>query len=79
MLSFLKDSQMGPFSGDFQRGGDSERNIHYFSAPYIGPTACIIARIVWITTRAEHYSIEKMRWAPLLDMIDVLFAFVLYV
>ena len=25
---------MGPFSGDFQRGGDSERNIPYFSALY---------------------------------------------
>ena len=42
---------MGPFSGDFQRGGDSERNIHYFSALYLGPSACIMARIVsWIIT-----------------------------
>ena len=25
---------MGPFSGDFQRGGDSERNIPYFRGLY---------------------------------------------
>ena len=42
---------MGPFSSDLQRGGDSLRNIHYFSALYLGPFACIIARIVsWIAT-----------------------------
>ena len=47
----FKVTRMGPFSGDFQRGGDSERHIHYFSALYLGPCACINARIVsWITT-----------------------------
>ena len=38
---------MGPFSGDFQRGGDSERNIPYFSALYRPYTAWIIARLLY--------------------------------
>ena len=43
----FKGSRMGPFSGDFQRGGDSERNIPYFSALYRPYTACIIARLLY--------------------------------
>ena len=48
VLIMLKGSQMGSFSGDFQRGGDSERNISYlFSALYRPYTACIIARLLY--------------------------------
>ena len=43
----LKGSRMGPFSGDFQRGGDSERNIPYLSELYRPYTACIIARLLY--------------------------------
>ena len=45
--SRLKGSRMGPFSGDFQRGGDSERNIPYLSGLYRPYTACIIARLLY--------------------------------
>ena len=43
----IKGGRMGPSSGDFQRGGDSERNIPYFNALYRHYTACIIARILY--------------------------------
>ena len=43
----FKGSRMGPFTSDFQRGGDSERNIPYFSALYRPYTACIIARLLY--------------------------------
>ena len=43
----IKGSRMGPFSGDFQRGGDGERNIPYFSALYRPYTASIIARLLY--------------------------------
>ena len=45
--SLLKGSRMGPSSGDFQRGGDSKRNIPYFSALYTPYAACIIARLLY--------------------------------
>ena len=71
----FKDSRMGPFSGDFQRGGDSERNIPYFnSARYIGPILHASLHVYCM----GHNSVELMRWVPPLDMIDVLFTFTFY-
>ena len=43
----IKGGRMGPFGGDFQRGGESERTIPYFNALYRPYTACIIARILY--------------------------------
>ena len=61
----LKGSRMGPFSGDFERGGDSERNIPYFSALY---RPCILHASLHVYYM-DHNSIERMRWVPPLDMI----------
>ena len=64
---------MGPFSGDFQRGGESEWNIPT-SARYIGPILHASLHVYCM----DRYSIERMRWVPPLDMIDVLFTFTFY-
>ena len=51
---------MGPFSGDFQRGDDSEQNIHYYTAQEIGyHTACIVARFMGITVLNERDELQS--------------------
>ena len=72
-LYSIKGSGMGPFSGDFQRGGDIERNITT-SARYIGPVQHASLHVYCM----DHNSIERMRWVPPLDMIDVPFTFTFY-
>ena len=72
-LYSIKVSRMGPFSGDFLRGGDIERNITYF-VRYIGP---ILHASLHVYCMDQH-SIERMRWVPPLDIIDILFTFTFY-
>ena len=72
----FKGSRMGPFSGDFQTGGDSERNIPFFSALYRLYTACIIARLLY---GSQQYWTNEMRSTVRYDrVIDVLFTLTFY-
>ena len=67
---------MGPFSGDFQRpeGEVIVNETSPTSARYVGPIPHASLHVYCM----DHYSIERMRGVPPLEMIDVLFTFTFY-